>query len=277
MPATKLDNFTSDATRGLARLGNYGAFKQSNLGKTGGTVRSAAGLATGSANSSSASQAGGSAFGSIASGSNTSSVLVVAGSAAIIPDPNSPGVIQATSAPWSGLTGDLTTTQVIPFDGGTVGTPDTGLSRIAAGSLVIGNGATGDFSGSLKLTGLTLVGPLTDSTGAVGTSGQVLSSTVTGTKWVTGGGGPSTPSCVIKSASYTLQSTDGAVIFNVGCVATLPSGMTSGQTFRIKFTGTGALTIVATGCLIDGQPYQTFNVQYQAADFVFDGTNWNIF
>ena len=59
-------------------------------------------------------------------------------------------------AAWSNLTGDLTETQVIPFDGGTPGTPDSGISRIAAATLAIGNGTAGDYSGSLKLTNLTL-------------------------------------------------------------------------------------------------------------------------
>ncbi len=55
------------------------------------------------------------------------------------------------SGAWATLTGDLTETQVIPFDGGTPGTPDSGISRIGAASLAIGNGSAGDFTGSLKL------------------------------------------------------------------------------------------------------------------------------
>jgi hypothetical protein len=55
------------------------------------------------------------------------------------------------SSSWAGLTGDLTETQVIPWDGGTVGTPDSGISRIGAGSLAIGNGTAGDFTGSLTV------------------------------------------------------------------------------------------------------------------------------
>jgi len=55
---------------------------------------------------------------------------------------------------WASLTGDLTETQVIPFDGGTLGTPDSGISRIAAAGLAIGNGSAGDYSGSLKLNSL---------------------------------------------------------------------------------------------------------------------------
>ena len=55
------------------------------------------------------------------------------------------------SSTWAGLTGDLTETQVIPFDGGTVGTPDTGISRLGAASLGIGNGTAGNASGSLTV------------------------------------------------------------------------------------------------------------------------------
>ncbi len=57
---------------------------------------------------------------------------------------------------WAGLTGDLTTSKVIPWDGGTVGTPDTGLSRKAAGEVAIGNGTAGDFTGSLLATNIAL-------------------------------------------------------------------------------------------------------------------------
>jgi len=60
----------------------------------------------------------------------------------------------AALVPWSALLGDLTETQVIPFDGPTPGTADSGISRLAAASLAIGNGTAGDYSGSLKLTHL---------------------------------------------------------------------------------------------------------------------------
>jgi len=55
----------------------------------------------------------------------------------------------STTETWAALTGDLTETQVIPWDGPTVGTKDTGISRLAAGSLAIGNGTAGDSSGTL--------------------------------------------------------------------------------------------------------------------------------
>src|ERR1039458_10115234 len=61
------------------------------------------------------------------------------------------------SSVWSALTGDLTETQVIPFDGPTIGIADTGISRIGAASLAIGNGTSGSFTGSLKLNSITYV------------------------------------------------------------------------------------------------------------------------
>ena len=63
-------------------------------------------------------------------------------------------LVPPTTLTWAGLTGDLTKTQVIPWDkeAGPVGTPGTGISLLADGSLAIGNGTAGDFSGSLKLT-----------------------------------------------------------------------------------------------------------------------------
>src|SRR5208282_5085734 len=56
---------------------------------------------------------------------------------------------------WQSLSGTyLGETQVVPWNGPTAGTPDTGLSRIGAASLAIGNGSSGDYSGNLKLSAL---------------------------------------------------------------------------------------------------------------------------
>src|SRR5208337_1555699 len=60
----------------------------------------------------------------------------------------------AASGAWAGLTGDLTESQVIPFDGGTPGTPDTGISRLGAASLAIGNGTNGNSTGKLTLASI---------------------------------------------------------------------------------------------------------------------------
>jgi hypothetical protein len=129
--------------------------------------------------------------------------------------------VSATSitgaAAWATLTGDLTENQVIPWDGPIIGTPDTGISRIGVDSLAIGNGTQGDFSGSLKLTGISIQGALTDGSASVGTSGQVLSSTVTGTKWVTPASGGSTVTLTAAAPTVTagqigLGSTTNATI-----------------------------------------------------------------
>jgi hypothetical protein len=54
------------------------------------------------------------------------------------------------SAAWATLYGDLTENQVIPWDGPTLGIPDTGISRISAHTLAFGNGSAGDYSGHLQ-------------------------------------------------------------------------------------------------------------------------------
>jgi hypothetical protein len=62
-------------------------------------------------------------------------------------------------------------------------TSDTGISRLAAGSLAIGNGTAGDYTGSLKLTGLSVQGALTDSAASTGYVGAALLSTGTQVQW----------------------------------------------------------------------------------------------
>jgi len=77
---------------------------------------------------------------------------------------------------WSNLTGTIAITQAIPFNGSTPGTPDTSISRLAAGELAIGAGlVVGDYSGSLKLTNLVLgdFGSVPTSSSGGGTAGTV--------------------------------------------------------------------------------------------------------
>ena len=77
----------------------------------------------------------------------------------------------------------LTGNTVLGWNNYATGISSTGTS----GQLAIGNGAAGDFSGSVKLTQINLVGTLLDSTGAAGTAGQALTvnSGMTGTVWAT--------------------------------------------------------------------------------------------
>lgn len=91
---TKFDTFTTDATRSLARKGNYGAIKVSSLGQAGGS-RAGAGAKSAVSNTAPPAQAS-TSFSSIGTGSINNSVLTVASGASIVPDPNNPGVISAT-------------------------------------------------------------------------------------------------------------------------------------------------------------------------------------
>jgi hypothetical protein len=115
------------------------------------------------------------------------------------------------SSLWSSLTGDLTETQVIPWDGATQGTPDTGLSRISANLVGAGDGTAGDISGGISLTALIIAGSLTDNSASTGTSGQVLTAGTGGeVEWAS-------PSSAVTSVSnsdgtLTISPTTGAVV-----------------------------------------------------------------
>jgi hypothetical protein len=56
---------------------------------------------------------------------------------------------------WAALTGAMTYTQVAPWYNAT-STVDSGISRLGAASLAIGNGTAGDYSGTLQLKTLIL-------------------------------------------------------------------------------------------------------------------------
>ncbi len=95
VPVTVRDNFTTDATRANARLGNYGAIKPSTLGKVGGSLAGSG--ATGGAGTSTGTPASGATnFGSIGTGANTTAAMTVGSGARIVPDGASPGIIAAT-------------------------------------------------------------------------------------------------------------------------------------------------------------------------------------
>jgi hypothetical protein len=74
--------------------------------------------------------------------------------------------------------------------GNFTGTVDTGVSRISAAVVGVGDGTQGDYSGTLKAanvivpTALTLSGELIDSLSSAGTNGYILSSTGSAIKWI---------------------------------------------------------------------------------------------
>lgn len=104
-----------------------------------------------------------------------------------------------------------------------------GQTVTSAGNIVITNGA-GTLGIKMLSTGLVGIGEATptqklhvagsaritgafyDSNNDPGTSGQVLSSTVTGTDWITGGGGGATDLTITGSGPYTINSSTGTDI-----------------------------------------------------------------
>ena len=56
---------------------------------------------------------------------------------------------------WAALTGAMTATQVAPWYNAT-STIDSGISRLGAASLAIGNGTAGDYTGLLSLSGVSV-------------------------------------------------------------------------------------------------------------------------
>ena len=92
------------------------------------------------------------------------------------------------SSAWSSLTGDLAETQVIPFDGSTIGTPDTGLSRVSAGVIGVGTGAATSTAGSLILTTATIASTIYGGVyWSAGNAGVTQSAEAAGTIGTTGG------------------------------------------------------------------------------------------
>ncbi len=179
---TRLDTFTTDKSRALARNGNYGAFKIPGTvkpargqgsaasgvvsGPAGGSSSGAKSIASSpTSNSGGGSSGGGSTsvssvpFSAITSGLNLNATMVVGAGASLTPNASNPGVIQATTAPWSGLFGDLTAAQFIYFDNtSTVGTPASSISQVSNG--VIGIGSTTATNGALMLATATVTSTL---------------------------------------------------------------------------------------------------------------------
>lgn len=356
-PTTKFDNSTTDATRSLARQGNYGAFKQSPLGKVGGSsagtgAGSGAGSSTGSGTVSPTPTPGtGLSFSMISGGENITASMVVGGTAQIIPDTSNPGTIDATqlqgvavsasSTPsstnslqynsanndleyaatpqtitsstsnwltsYSASTGSFTKSQPAASDlsNGTTGTgtvvlaaspalsgtptaptasAGTSTTQIATTAFV--ETAVGSYlplAGGIITGNLTLDAELIDGTGAHGTSGQVLSSTGTATKWVAASSGSSSFNMVSKTGAYGASANDYVQCntSSAGFTVTLPaSSGCSGEPVIVKKTSsdTNIVTVACSGSdTIDGSATITFSIQNTALEFVSNGSNgWEI-
>jgi len=81
-----------------------------------------------------------------------------------------------------------------------------------------------------------------------------------------------------QTASYTMLVTDLYCLVNGSATITLTStGASVGKLYRVKNVGTGVVTVIPQSGTVDGSPSAQLPLQYQAVDFVFDGTNFNCF
>ncbi|WP_431166411.1 hypothetical protein [Tenacibaculum halocynthiae] len=136
----------------------------------------------------------------------------------------------------------------------------------ATGALQLGStGNSTQISGALGLTltatsnGITLngntvlnnnlrvVGSFSDSSSNAGTTGQVLSSTGTGTQWVD----PNLAEIINKTASYTLTSVDNGKVFTFNSATdvtlNVPAGLPVGFNISIYQINTGKIEIAGAG------------------------------
>ena len=132
-------------------------------------------------------------------------------------------------------------------------TGDTGLQRLSAGMLAIGNAGAGDYSGGLKLTTLNLQGPVTTKTRVVSAASDTISA----------------------AADYFLcvaYTSTGAV------TETLPAGV-AGQTFLIKDCGGSAathnITITPASGTIDGGSSYSLNTNYGSVAVTYANSQWS--
>jgi len=108
----------------------------------------------------------------------------------------------------------------------------------------------------------------------VGTSGQVLTSTVTGVAWAAAGGSGFTYKVTDQTTTYAANSYD-----DVWCTGTFTVTLPAqGTTVRVKVSnrGTGTITVVPSSGLINGSASLTIARQYDSAEFASDGTNWGV-
>ena len=135
-----------------------------------------------------------------------------------------------------------------------IGGTDAGISRLGAASLAIGNGTNGDFTGSLKLTGLNNQG------------GSIVNRAT-------------------KAAGYTTTATDYVLSFTATATLVLDSGAAvSGTTYRIKLSASasaGAVLTVApnNSKTIDGAATAVISTLGASIDVVYDSAtnDWQIF
>lgn len=81
-----------------------------------------------------------------------------------------------------------------------------------------------------------------------------------------------------QAASYTMLLTDlFCLVSGTATITLTTAGASVGKLYRVKNVGTGVVTVIPQSGTVDGSPSALLPLQYQAVDFVFDGTNFNCF
>jgi hypothetical protein len=170
--------------------------------------------------------------------------------------------LEFSSSSYNGSVGALHTINATSVSGA-ISLNTTGVSRLFLDRL--GNVGIGTTSPSAKLhvignvtvsaTLLTanakLTGTLTDSFNQVGTAGQVLSSTGTGTEWITGGGGGGGSTIAVEDEGVSIGSSFGTLDFQGNNIQATASGSTAIITaFNNAGTGSGFANDLATPYVI---------------------------
>ena len=113
-----------------------------------------------------------------------------------------------------------------------------------------GNGAT--ITGTLTAASVSVTGTILDSDGDAGTSGQVLSSTGTGTNWIDAGGGSEyyTPSVISTNTNAVV---DTLYVLTASLTLTLPASPSAGDKVAVSnMSGTTTPVVARNGENIAG-------------------------
>jgi len=144
----------------------------------------------------------------------------------------------------------------------------------------IGDWLTYDGSAWDKIDNATLVASVAGRTGAVVLAqADITGLKITDTPQFAGVKltGASFRGVSAVSAAQSLTAANDVVLANGTFTLTLPTPVgNSGLSITVKNVGTGIVTVGTAAGLIDGASTSIINGQYLAAEFVSDGTNWNI-
>ena len=150
----------------------------------------------------------------------------------------------------------------------------TGRGASTTNAVTVG-GAT--VNGNLSVTGT-----IADSSGDVGTSGQILSSTGTGTNWIaapTGGGG--TTYTIQEISTNTTAQKDYLYVMRASLTLTLPASPSVGDKVAVaNMSGTITPVVARNGNLIAGLAEDmTIDVDSISVEFIYSGANegWILF